>query len=778
MKILSRYVFREITSSALLGIFLATFVVFLQSPAKKLLEILVRTSATPQLGMKLFLLAIPPLLPLTVPFGVLVGILIGLGRMASDGEITAIRAGGASSRLVTPPVVVFCLLAGSVAAMASLWLTPYSVRTNVRVINRMAAEQVTAQVLPRVFSEDFPKKVLYVGDVKPGPPDVWRNVFMADTTPAEERPMIDGKQMEGPKITIAQQAIAVPDVKHNRIQLRLRNSSAHEIAQNGEGYHSQSPTSDQVLDVSPPPEVTGKRLSGMPTPELYRLVKKAARKSDEGLEARLELHTRIALPFACLMLGLVGIPLGVQSRKGGKSSGYVTAIFLSFFCYYLSFITLTGMARRGAISVELATWLPNAVFFVAGVIFIARLERPGDRDILGTVRVLLSAVWHKIYVRPAQAAREVSSSTGSRIMMFQILDAYVLSQFLFYFVVWLASFVALAQTYFFFELFGDIFQHKIPLTKVFTYLFFLTPKLIYDTLPISVLVGVLVTFAVLTKNNEVTAFKACGVSVRRLGLPVIILSVLLSVGLFAFDHYYVPAANLKQDALRNEIKGRPVQTYLRPDRKWIYGSGSRIYYYKIFDTTENVMVGASVYEIDPVTFTLRKAISAERARWQPSLRTWIFENGWSRDLRGTKETGFTNFQVKTFPELDEPPNYFIKEVKQDKQMNYIELQSYIRDLKQSGFDTVPLQVQLHKKFSMPMFALIMAMISVPFGFLVGRRGAMAGIGVSIAVAMAYWGVDKFFEQLGNVNHLPPAVAAWAPDALFALAGTYLLLRMR
>jgi lipopolysaccharide export LptBFGC system permease protein LptF len=78
----------------------------------------------------------------------------------------------------------------------------------------------------------------------------------------------------------------------------------------------------------------------------------------------------------------------------------------------------------------------------------------------------------------------------------------------------------------------------------------------------------------------------------------------------------------------------------------------------------------------------------------------------------------------------------------------------------------------------PVFAFIMALISVPFGFLVGNRGAMAGIGVSIGVAMAYYAIQALFEQMGNVNYLPAQVAAWSPDALFALAGLYLMLRMR
>jgi lipopolysaccharide export LptBFGC system permease protein LptF len=265
---------------------------------------------------------------------------------------------------------------------------------------------------------------------------------------------------------------------------------------------------------------------------------------------------------------------------------------------------------------------------------------------------------------------------------------------------------------------------------------------------------------------------------RRLALPVILLSGVLSVGLFAFDHYYIPQANLKQDAIRNEIKNLPPQTYLRPDRKWIMGKGPRIFYYRYFEQSSRTMVGPNVYEVNPATFAITRELGAERARWQPTLQTWVFENGWSRDVHGTSESNVQKFQATTFPEITESPEYFLKEVKQDKQMNYLQLQAYIADLRQSGFDTTKLQVQLQKKFAVPMFALIMAMISIPFGFLVGNRGAMTGIGVSIVVAMTYWGVGQFFEQLGNVNLLPPAAAAWAPDALFLLAGTYLLLRMR
>ncbi len=791
MKILSRYIFREIISSALLGTLLATFVVFLQGPGRQLFELLVRSPATPVTVLRLFLLALPPVLPLTIPFGVLVGILIGLGRLASDGEITAMRAAGVPSRIVIPPVLVFAILATVFAGVAALWLTPVALRSNIKVMNHLIAAQLTADVQARIFDEQFPNTVLYVADVRTTNQNfaIWHDVFLADISPPDQRPNGTKMEVDGPRITIARQAYAIPDIPHNRIQLNLVGASVHEIGKDiVTGTHVMFPSGNQVLQANPPQENLGKPFSRMDTPELGHAIRTIPHNASESVEARIEFNRRLALPIACFALGLIGISLGITTRKGGKSSGYIMAILLAFFVYYLAYITLTGMARQRTLSPEVSAWLPNAFFFVVGTIFVTRLDIPGDRDMISLARSAVASViafFKNLTGRGRKVsllgARQRLRFVPVRTAFFQIVDGYILSNFLFYFTVLLASFVAMTEVYNFFELLSFIVKNAIPLSKVFSYLFFLLPKLIYDMCPISVLVAVLVTFGILTRQNEITAFKACGVSIHRLSVPVLLMSAVLSAGLFAFDHYYIPQANLRQDALRAEIKGQPIQTYLRPDRKWIFGQDAlhpRIFYYKYFEASDRSMLGVSVYEIERSTFQLTREIGAERARWDPSLQTWVFVNGWSRDVNGVIERNVKRFQATTFPELTERPDYFLKEVKQDKQMNYLQLAAYIKDLQQSGFDTVKLRVQYHKKFSVPVFALIMAMLSIPFGFLIGNRGAMTGIAVSIAIAMSYWGASQFFEQLGDVNLLPAAVAAWAPDAIFALAGSYLLLRMR
>jgi LPS export ABC transporter permease LptG/LPS export ABC transporter permease LptF len=779
MRILTRAIFGEIFSSALLGTVLFTFVLFLQKLGSgKQFEILVRGSAPPSTVGYLIALVLPPTLIFALPVGALVGVLIGLGRMASDGEITAMRAAGIPSRRVLAPVFAFAAVATVLTAAASLWLAPLSIRETYRVLNKVIAQQLTAEIQPRVFEEQFTNTntILYVGDVIPSADSVvqWRNVFIADLTPAEVRSRPGRQYGDAPRITVASEAYAIPNPAANSIQLTMKDVSTHEVdIDPAIYYNTAAPRQDQILAAKERSEASAKAYISMDTRPLFA-------EAANSVEARIELHQRFALPIACLLLAITGIPLGVSSRKSGKSGAFVLTVFLAFI-YYMGLVSLIRLAQQGKLPVPLAVWTPNAIFTLFGVVLLAGLEQPGDRDFLSRIRRVWDNFWaaaRSLFPAAGNGRSGLTPRVPKLPLLPGVVDTYVLTSFLFYFTVLLASFVLMAHVFIFFELLGDIFARAIPMNRVLTYHFFLTPKLIYDSAPMSVLVAVLVTFGILSKNNEITAMKACGVSLYRLSAPVLLASLMLSGALFAFDHYYIPEANRVQEGILSEIKGRPVQTYLRPDRKWIFGQGSWIYYYKHFDSSQNLMVGVNVYELDPGSFRLRRHIHAESARWEPTLEKWIFQNGWFRDLDHVRVAAYNPFQATTFNELDEPPTWFLREMKQEKQLNFLELDRYIGELQQSGFDTVRLKVQLHKKFAVPAFALIMALLSIPFSFLTGNRGAMAGVGVSFGIAIAYWAVSKLFEEIGNVNQLPAILAAWSPDALFSMAGMYLFTRMR
>ena len=188
--------------------------------------------------------------------------------------------------------------------------------------------------------------------------------------------------------------------------------------------------------------------------------------------------------------------------------------------------------------------------------------------------------------------------------------------------------------------------------------------------------------------------------------------------------------------------------------------------------------GLNVYEVDPETFQLKRRVSATRARWSPQQKVWVLEGGWVRDFDGGKITSYTPFTVYSLSELNESPSYFNREVRQSDQMNWTELDNYIHEMHQAGFDVSKLTVQWHEKFAFPMIAPIITLLAIPFAFLVGTRGAVGGIALGVGIAIVYWAASALSEALGGVGQLPAVLAAWSPNMVFVFLGAYFFLKIR
>src|SRR5579859_4805586 len=183
----------------------------------------------------------------------------------------------------------------------------------------------------------------------------------------------------------------------------------------------------------------------------------------------------------------------------------------------------------------------------------------------------------------------------------RLMDLYLLRRFFFHFATLMAAFIFLFEAFTFFELLDDIARHGVPFLIVVDYFRYLTPYLLYNLAPLGALVAVLVTLGVMSKNNEIVACKASGISLYRLSVPLLFAGLALAASMIVLDQTYLPYANQRQDAMRNQIKGRPPQTYARPQR-WIFGNDEKIYNYDLFDPARNLFGGLSVVELDPATF--------------------------------------------------------------------------------------------------------------------------------------------------------------------------------
>jgi LPS export ABC transporter permease LptF/LPS export ABC transporter permease LptG len=767
MRILTRYILKEIFSHSLLGLFVFTFVIFVRH-IDRLLELVVRHSLAPQSIFALFLLPVPGILVLTIPMSVLVGTLIGLSRMSADGEVIAARASGIGLAQFVRPVMVIALCGWALASWMSLFLAPDSARKLHRMEQEITTSEVPYEIQPRVFLEQFPNLLLYLQDVA-GSRSHWSGVFIADTT-----------QRDAPKVTLAESGMLVNDPNVRRLTLHLERGTTHEIdAEHPERYSIASFTD---TDIPIPLERGEGPLPDWRAPLALSLKELLAPTPDptERQAARVELHYRFALPVASLVLALVGVPLGLSTRKGGKAVGVVLTIILVFL-YYIIMAFGLSFSKQGRLNPAVGLWLANACFGVAGALMLFHLRRVRRRAQF--IQDWLEDRWRRWHERrrhqpqPARAgAAPDPRAAGERF--FQILDLYILRQGAFYFLILLVTFTGIYAIFDFFQLLGDIVRNHVPVRVVFDYYRFLTPQIVYLMLPMSVLVATLVNFGLLTKTNQITAIKSAGISVYRASLPVLVMGGILSVGMYILGDYYLPQTNQRQDALRNRIKGKPPQTFYRPDRQWIFGQANRIYNHRFFDPDRNVFADLSVFEFNPQTFRLTRRIYASRAFWEPPIHGWVLENGWVRNLDGDRVTSYMPFSVAKFDELTEGPTYFKKEVKPSAQMSAWELRRYINELAQSGFDVVRLSVQLYRKFSYPLIAFVVTLIAIPFSFTMGRKGAISGIALSIAIAIVYWSASSLFEAMGNLHELPPLVAAWSPDVLFGLGGVYLLLRVR
>ena len=769
MRILTRYVLSEVTAHALIGVAIFTFVLFTRDLGH-ILELVVRASAPLPSVLEVFSFTIPLALTYTLPMSVLVGILIGLSRLAADSEITAMRASGIGVWNFLRMLSIFVLGAWLLALINGAYVAPRAQAALGRLEDRLKGSQVSFEIQPRVFYEGFPKAVVYVQDVKNAQgAAVWKGVFMADLSDAAN-----------PRITLAKEGIVVSEGP-DRLHLHLIDGSEHETDPR-DPDHYQISTFEQTDIPIELPSSENKAEESQPAGELDTSALHQKALSSDPATARwysIELHRRFALPTACFVLALVGIPLGLSSKKSGKSGGFVLTILLVF-AYYVVSLVGVSLARQGRIAPWLGAWLADIVFFGLALFLLFQAERRPFE--LGSFRL----------VKPKDPARLNGLGRARRENAFErvstrrrvfsasfptLLDDCVLRDFFVYLGMILSTFIVLLLVFTLFELLGDILRNKVPALVVAEYLLNVTPYLLYNVAPLVMLLAVLITFGLMERSNEITAIKATGTSIYRIVTPVIAAAAVLAGALFIADQLYLPHTNKRQEALHNQIKGRPPQTYLRPDRKWIFGQNNDIYYYQFFDPDRDQFGNISVFQFDKASFSITRRIHAERAHWADNLNKWVYEQGWERLLNVSAIASYRPFDVSTFPALQETPGYFKKEVKQYNEMNYTELRRYIRDLQESGFDVVRLRMQLHEKLSYPLITLIVAILAIPFSLSTGKRGAITGVAVGIGVVVFYIVVTRFFEAMGNQSLLPAALAAWAPDLIFVLVGGYLILKV-
>ena len=793
LKTLDRYVIREILPPLFLSLLIFTFILTLP-PVMEYLESLVSKGVPWGTAAKIMLTLVPQALGLTIPMALLVGLLIGLGRMSGDREAVALLACGVSPYRLLRPVLVVAGTAGAIHLYVMLQAIPDANQAFRQLTYDVVSQQVENDVRPQVFFQNFPNRVLYIRDVpKTGG---WKDVLVAETNNP------DG-------------TTALFLANRGRLVLDRVKQTVHLVLEDGVRYNSRGLDGRAIetyrfpeqLIISLDPKTVFQNLQllrGLGEMTVPALREQAATKLAAHLPAHQEMmfiQQKFSFPAACVVFAIIGVALGLTVARDGKMAGFVVGIAVIFGYYILlylaeaftkGFYSGPNGADRTLVVAQLARWAPNLILLPFGILaLIWRARWAEGRIPFRSIVKLTNAVSARIdrWRANGDATRSAAGSTAAgpgrrrgvvvvikvpRLswLLPNILDRYV---GLIYLRAVGLAFAALLGIFYigtFIDKTDKLFKGQATTTMVFQLLGFMTPQFIYFVIPMSVLLAVLITFGVLSRTNELSVMKACGISLYRIAAPLLILSLGWSAILYGLEQRVMAKANERADVLDSQIRGRAPRTSNPLNRRWVVGRNGDIYHYTHFDQQKKTLANLEVYALAANAWRLEHETFTRSATYDDGQ--WTAGAGWEQSF--ADKGRWAQFTSK--PLTIEPPDYFETLQPLAEMMTVPELKTHIDELSASGINVVPLRVELQKKLAFPFSAVVMTLLAIPFGMTAGKRGALYGIGIGIVLALTYWIIGGAFAAVGKAGILSPVMAGWAPNILAAGSAVYLLLTTR
>jgi len=356
-----------------------------------------------------------------------------------------------------------------------------------------------------------------------------------------------------------------------------------------------------------------------------------------------------------------------------------------------------------------------------------------------------------------------------------ILDRYISREFLRYFLLVILSFLSLFLIIDFFEKLKMLISNSATFYQIVAFFFFRIPMMISLTIPAAVLLSALLTFGSLSKNSEIVAMRANGISLYRSSIPVLILSLLITLFTFVFSELITPYTNSKSEYIKEvEIHKRKIQGIFKQEQIWYRGDRG-IYNFKLYDPEHNTLKGITLNYLDR-QMQLVMRVDAERAIWEKDH--WKFYNLLIVRFDSTGFPLMERYREKIV-DLPETPSEFKVIQKDSEQMGYFELRRYVRKIRSEGYDTTRYLADLHGKIAFPFVCVLLAIIGISFSLKTERSGGLAGsIFAGLIIGFSYWIIFAFAMSLGRSGSLPPLLAAWLADLIFGLPALYLFTHVR
>ncbi|MCC6766832.1 MAG: LPS export ABC transporter permease LptF [Deltaproteobacteria bacterium] len=362
---LRHYFLREVAAPFLLGIGVFTFILLI-ARMLKLVELVVNRSVPILEIAKLFAYILPTFLEVTVPMALLLAVLLAFGRLSADSEIVALKTSGLSLYQMVVPVAGFTLVVTFLAMLLAVYARPWGNSNLKASLYEIAKTRASAGLKERVFNDDFAGLVIYVEHIEP-PGDKLGGILIADGRDPNQRNTV-----------LAKTGFLVGNEEAHSVTLRLLDGSIHTFLPGERSYHKTDFTTYDVnLNLAVALARFSQREKDAQEMTLTELRRAIAERSAAGRSVNaelIELHRKFSLPFACLVFGLVGVPLGVQPVRAVRSRGFSVSLAL-IFLYYLMLTAGEAMAEKGRVPAVIALWIPNVAFAVLGLTLFVAVAR-------------------------------------------------------------------------------------------------------------------------------------------------------------------------------------------------------------------------------------------------------------------------------------------------------------------------------------------------------------------------------------------------------------------
>lgn len=769
-RILDRYVYKEMGPPFLIGIAVFTFFLVIDR-IFQLTDLVITKSVPFSLVLPLLIYMLPAFLALTLPMALLVTVLLVCGRLAGDLEVAALKASGVSPlRLFRPFLAV-----GIIVTLLVSWLTlvvgPWSSGAFQRQLFRILQSRATTGIKERTFSAAFSQFVIYVDEVSAS------QVRLKGLLVSDER------NPEQSRVIVAREGRLLSDEATRRITLRFLDGSISESDVSDRRRFRQTYFSlyDMTLPVDSPLAAVAREEKPEKQLPLRQLVAEAEtlRRSGQIYAPHyVELHKRFALPVAALVFTVMAFPLGVRSQRGGRA----VALGLSFGVavgYYILYSTMEGLAMRNRMPAAIAVWIPNAILAVIGVV----LLRASVAGVSPAGLDLLWRLWAKVGERQSgrvakpleERRRHLRRLAGPRASTF-VMDRYLVKQYLIYLGIGTGIGAVLVVVVDLLQTLDRFLRSKPPFFTILEHFVYRVPGELYKGLPMIVLIATVFLFLSLTRQRELDALKAAGVSLYRVSLPILLVAGAISVLAVVFQEVALPDINAKADEVdRVKIRGQLPRHLQRQTQIWYRSSDTRFFRMALLDPAGKSMEGLTVLEIGP-DFRLMERLDARTARW--TAEGWQLTDGVLRRMGAQNRVTSEPFATRVVPMVEHIDD-FIKVQNAPDTMSFLELREYVTKLREGGHRVNRYLVQLYSKLSFPLVHVIMALVAIPFALVSPRSGGRAmGIGVAILIALGYWVLHSVAIAFAQADLLPAALAAWTANIVFAGIGTALLLSAR